>query len=76
MENSKLKIVLVVDSGTVCEVITDQPAEVVVVDRDTDVLDLEDLQMVEGESAYIYEALTESDVDPSRIKKIYKEVGR
>lgn len=76
MENSKLKIVLVVDSGAVYEVITDQPAEVVVVDRDTDVLDLEDLQMVEGESAYIYEALTESDVDPSRIKKIYKEVGR
>ncbi len=70
-----MKLVIIVDGGIVQDVYTDQPAEVVIVDRDTEGCDIEDLRTVQGEDAYIYTGIKDATIDPERVSTIMREVN-
>jgi hypothetical protein len=71
-----MKIVIIVESGCVQEVIADQEADVLIMDRDTDGVEMDELVTSEGEDIYVYTGITETDVDPDRTQKIYNETCR
>lgn len=71
-----MRIAIIMDGGIVQEVITDESTEVIVVDRDKEGVDLEELKTVEGEDSYIYNGLTIGDVNQPRLDTIFKEAGR
>lgn len=71
-----MQIVIILEGGIVQEVVTDIQADVVVVDRDTEGCDPEELRSVEGQESYIYCGLTEAKVDIQRVKTICPEAGR
>lgn len=66
-----MKIVVVIEGGIVQRVISDVEAEVAILDLDTEGADQEEIVEVEGiGEAYIYEGITETEVDSELVNKI------
>ena len=70
------KVVIIVEGGNVQSVTSSEPLEVVIVDRDTEGVDLVELKTIDEEEAYVYEGITQSDVIPDYVKRVYAEAGR
>ena len=71
-----MKQVIIIEDGIIQEILSEEKTCVVVVDRDIDGLDETDISVVEAKDSYIYCGITESTVDPERVKQIYQEAGR
>lgn len=63
------KVVIEIEGGSIRNVTSREPLEIVVVDRDIDGLMFSNIHTVDGEEAYIYQGLTESVVNPEYVGK-------
>ena len=70
------KVVIIVEGGNIQSVTSSEPLEVVIVDRDTDGVDLDELKTIDEEEAYVYQGITKSAVVPDYVKRVYAEAGR
>ena len=57
------RIVIEMQGGLIQSVIADEPADVLVIDRDTDGMEPEELTIIEGEEAYLHFAEVEEDAE-------------
>jgi|HigsolmetaAR206D_1030411.scaffolds.fasta_scaffold00003_30 hypothetical protein len=71
-----MKQVIFIEGGIIQEIISEIKNEIVVIDRDVEGLDKTDIRIIEGDESYIYRGLTESKVDPERVKRIYEEADK
>lgn len=70
------RVVVIIGSGIVEDVISKEPVEMVIVDHDDDGADPASIKKVEGEDGYVYDGFQLPEIDPARVDKIYDEVGR
>lgn len=68
-----MKIVVVVESGVVQEVLSNEESEVVVLDLDVE--GAEEVKKIQGNEVYVYKGLRNTHVDPERVEKIYQEIN-
>lgn len=71
-----MNIVITIEEGTVQSVLTDEEARVIVIDRDTDGIDDEELSLIQGEQAYLYAGITSAQKDVELVAAIIKEVDQ
>ena len=65
------KIIVFLEGGLIEEVMTDQDAEVMIVDYDLDGLGEDEIKMVDGKEAYIHRFSPYIRVDAGKINEIF-----
>jgi hypothetical protein len=70
-----MRIVIFLEGGKVQSVVTDQEAEVLVVDNDIDGVTEDDIKQVNGEDAYCYHSPAESIDNSLLVAQCYQEAG-
>ncbi|MEK4826591.1 hypothetical protein NSS71_18815 [Niallia sp. FSL W8-0951] len=69
-----MNVVVFLEGGVVQQVITDsENVQVVIVDRNTENLPKEDIQTILGEEAYVYNAISEADRNPTLVAEVLKD---
>ncbi len=74
-ENAMTKIVVFMDGGLVQTVMTDNRADVTIIDHDIDGLEPKEIKMIEGKETYIYRFDT-YEYDPVRVNNILNEIDK
>jgi hypothetical protein len=68
-------VVILIEEGVIQEVISDTEAKVIIVDRDVEGCDKEDIKTVMGDDAYVYTGTTETRVDVEMVNQVVKEAA-
>lgn len=68
-----MEIAIIIEDGVVHQVISDQAANVIIIDRDVHDIDDDDIKTILGNDAYIHKGTQECDVNPKIIAQIKKE---
>lgn len=68
-----MKMVITIDGGVVKSVITNQPAEVLILDKDIQGCDKQTIQRILSDDVYVYTGLTQAEVDPATIDQAYSK---
>ncbi|PTY93051.1 hypothetical protein B5V90_02910 [Heyndrickxia sporothermodurans] len=68
-----MRAIVFIEGGAVQEVMSDEGMEILIVDRDTEGVDLSELRKIAGDDAYVY-STRGSSVNKEKIKEIYKEL--
>lgn len=74
-----MNIVVVIDGGIIQEVLGDfenVKTNVVIVDRDVQDTNEEEIRTIEGEESYVYAGITEVNQVPQRVNKVFDEAQR
>lgn len=67
-----MRAIIFIEGGVVQEVMSDEGMEILIVDRDTEGVELDELYKIAGQDAYVYSARG-SSVNKERIDELYKE---
>ena len=68
-----MKAVVFIEGGVVQEVLSDEGMEILIVDRDTEGVETNELYKITGDDAYVY-STRGSSVNKEKIEEIYKEL--
>lgn len=72
---SKAKLVVFIDGGSVHQVLSNEPIEVVIVDNDLEGLEEDEVSIVMGKEAYVYSTKA-SEVSSEVVAQVFKDVNR
>ena len=70
------KLVVFVSDGLITNVVSDEDHEVVVIDNNIDGLDEDMITMIQGDEVYVYDGLTDCQVDQEFVDYVFKETER
>jgi|HigsolmetaAR206D_1030411.scaffolds.fasta_scaffold00003_33 hypothetical protein len=71
-----MNISIIMEDGFVKRVLADGPANVVVVDFDSNTEEEKTLRTINGRKAYIHEWIHEAELTPEEVESIYTAAGR
>ena len=66
----KSRVVVIVEGGVVQNVLVDKETEVIVVDYDSDGLEEDEITMIHGDEAYVYNGVHHGEVNSEEIDYI------
>ena len=72
---SKAKLVIFIEDGVVDQVVSNESIEVVIVDRDSEGLDEDEVSIVMEKEAYVYSTKT-AKVGTEMVQRVCKDVNR